>query len=156
MTATKTIQPWQIKKMWAISKALGMDKEDLYAMANVESLHELDTKQANAVIERLNEMQGSYTPPVRSKKQYAKVAGMATEGQQRKAWALMYQLAEFDKAPAAATLGERLCGIIRKELKVMATPEKPFAWLDFKSANKLIEILKRYISSATKKGGGHK
>ncbi len=154
MAATKTIQPWQIKKMWAISKALGMDKEDLYALADVESLHELDTRKANDVIARLNEMQGSYTPTKKSKKQHPEVAGMATEGQQRKAWALMYQLQSLDKTANTATLGERLCGVIKKELKTMATPEKPFVWLDFKSANKLIEILKKYVDNASKKGGG--
>lgn len=153
MTATKTIQPWQIKKMWAISKALGMDKEDLYALAGVESLHELNIKKANDVLSRLNEMQGSYTP-AKSKKQHSEVAGMATEGQQRKVWALMYQLKELDKTPNAATLGERLCGVITKELKTSATPSKPFAWLDFKACNKLIEILKKYVNSAYKKGGG--
>ena len=154
MTATKTVQPWQIKKMWAISKALGMEKEDLYAMADVESLHELDTRKANDVIARLSEIQGSYTPPAKSKKQHSEVAGMATEGQQKKAWALMYQLQKLDKIQNTATLGERLCGIIKKELNTVATPEKPFIWLDFKTTNKLIEILKKYVSSASKKGGG--
>lgn len=150
MTATKTIQPWQIKKMWAISKALGMDKEDLYALAGVESLHELDTRKANDVLARLNEMQGSYT----SDKKHPEIAGMATEGQQRKAWALMYQLKGLDKTPNTATLGERLCGIIKKEIRTTALPEKPFVWLDFDDANKLIEILKKYVNSAYKKGGG--
>lgn len=154
MTTVKTIQPWQIKKMWAISKALGMEKDDLYALIGADSLHELDMKKANEAISRLNQMQGSYTPTKTNKKAHTEVSGMATEGQQRKVWALMYQLQEFDSPPSSATLGERLCGIIKKELKISATLEKPFIWLDFKSTNKLIEILKKYISSASKKGGG--
>lgn len=154
MTVAKTIQPWQIKKLWAISRALGMDKDDLYALAGVESLHELDIRQANEVIARLSEMQGSYSPPKKSKKQHSEVAGMATEGQQRKVWALMYQLQGLDKIPSTTPLGDRLCGIIKKELNTMALPEKPFIWLDFKAANKLIEVLKKYIDSAAKKGGG--
>lgn len=153
MTAVKTIQPWQIKKMWAISKALGMEKDDLYALVGADSLHELDMKRANDIINRLNQMQGSYTPAKKSVKVHTEVSGMATEGQQKKVWALMYQLQGLDKSPNSASLGERLCGIIKKELKATAKPEKPFVWLDFKTTNKLIEILKKYISSASKKGG---
>ena len=40
--------------------------------------------------------------------------GGATDGQQRKVWALMYQLAKEDKEPSAASLGERLCMRKRK------------------------------------------
>ena len=65
----------------------------------------------------------------------------------------MYQLAKKDKEPSAASLGERLCGIIRKELKVDSTPQQPFIWLDFRACNKLIEVLKGYVNNA-KRGGG--
>ena len=153
MTAKKVIQPWQIKKIWAISRAIGMNKDELYAFAAVESLHDLDIKQANEVIRKLGEMQGSYSSPKKSK-QHSEVAGMATEGQQRKVWALMYHLQKLDETPNTASLGERLCGIIKKELHTAALPEKPFIWLDFKATNKLIEVLKKYIDSASKKGGG--
>lgn len=59
-----------------------------------------------------------------------------------------------DKEPSTASLGERLCGIIRKELKVDSTPQQPFIWLDFRACNKLIEVLKGYVNNA-KRGGGH-
>lgn len=158
MGAVKIIQPWQIKKMWAISKALGMDKEDLHAMAGAESLKELSADDANEVLARLEKMQGKYVPPASAsaapKKKHPAVAGMATEGQQRKVWALMYELAGLDAEPSKVSLGERLCGIIKKELKTSATPEKPFVWLNFKSTNNLIEVLKKYIANAKKKGGG--
>lgn len=155
MTAVK-IETWQIRKMYAISKALGMDKDDLYALARVESLKELDVKQANEVIANLAKMQGSYTPPKKETKVYTEVAGMATEGQQRKVWALMYELAKLDTEPSKATIGERLCGIIKKELDTVALPSKPFVWLNYKSTNKLIEVIKKYIANAKKKGGGNR
>ena len=74
-----------------------------------------------------------------------------TEGQQRKVWQLMYKLSEFDAAPSSATKGERLCGIIRKELNVDASVNKPFVWLGFDDGNKLIEVLKNYVKSAQRK-----
>lgn len=156
MNAVKKIEPWQIKKLWAISKAIGMNKDDLYALASVESLHKLDSIQAQEVIARLESMQGAYTPPLKPSppKTHSEVAGMATEGQQRKAWALMYELRKYDAPPSTAALGDRLCGIIQKELKTNATAQKPFAWLDFRATNKLIEILKKYVANAKKRGGG--
>lgn len=156
MNAVKMIEPWQITKMWAISKAIAMDKDDLYALASVGSLHEMDSRQAQEVIARLESMQGAYTPPQKPSppKTHSEVAGMATEGQQRKAWALMYELRKYDAPPSTAALGDRLCGIIQKELKTNATAQKPFAWLDFKATNKLIEVLKKYVANAKKRGGG--
>ena len=151
--ARKAIQNWQIKKMWAISKALGMEKEDLYAMAGADSLHELDSFRANDVIARLSQMQGSYIPPKTRSKQHTEVAGMASAGQQRKVWALMYQLQKLDKTPNNVPLGDRLVGIIKKELHITASVANPFRWLDFKSTNKLIEVLKKYVANASKTGG---
>lgn len=157
MNAVKAIEPWQITKIWTISKALGMDKDDTHAMAGTDSLKELTAADANEVLARLQQMQGKYLPPVKaastSLKQRTAVAGMATVGQQGKVWALMYELASLDTEPSSAALGDRLCGIIKKELDTTATPAKPFAWLDFKSCNKLIEVLKKYIANAKKKGG---
>lgn len=153
MAAAKDIQSWQIKKMWAISKSLGMSKDDLYAMVGAETLHSLSTKKAEEVIGRLLQLQGGHTAPMPSKRQHGEVAGMATEGQQKKVWALMYELAKYDKEPSTATLGTRLCGIIKKDLKLNSTPEKPFAWLNQGMANKLIEVLKKYVTHASGKGG---
>ena len=74
-----------------------------------------------------------------------------TEGQQRKVWHLMYKLSEFDAAPSSATKGERLCGIIKRELSIDASANKPFMWLGFEEGNKLIEVLKNYVKSAQRK-----
>ena len=75
-----------------------------------------------------------------------------TEGQERKIWRLMYELQEL--SPSSAALGERLCGIIKKEFKIDATSKSPLAWFSFNDASKMIEILKRYVSSAEKKAKG--
>ena len=151
MTAAKMVQDWQIRTIWAIANNLGIDKDDVHAMAESESLKNISFAKANEILDRLRKEQGSYTPPKKDKKQHSEVAGMATEGQQRKVWALMYQLQKYDKTVNTASLGERLCGIIKKELKVTAKPSTPFAWLNFNSTNKLIEILKKYVDSASKK-----
>lgn len=151
-SATKMIERWQITKIWAISNNLGMTKDDTHNFAGVNSLKELTTSTANDVIARLEQLQGGYTPPKReATAKHTVVAGMATVGQQGKVWALMYELASLDTEPSSAVLGDRLCGIIKKELNTTATPAKPFAWLDFKSCNKLIEVLKKYIANAKKK-----
>lgn len=81
------------------------------------------------------------------------MAGGITADQQRKVWALMYQLRDLDAEPNGKPLGERLCSIIKKELGVEARPQNPFVWVDFKAGAKLLEVLKGYIGTAEKKTG---
>jgi hypothetical protein len=71
-----------------------------------------------------------------------------TEGQQRKVWSLMYELKRFDTQPSVATLGERLCGIIKRQFNIDAMAQKPFQFLRREDGNKLIEILKSYCGNA--------
>lgn len=68
---------------------------------------------------------------------------------------MMYELQKRDTAPSAASLGERLCGIIKKELQVDAVPAQPFAWLTFQDGNKLIEVLKKYVAKLLFPPAGH-
>lgn len=42
---------------------------------------------------------------------------------------------------------------IKKEAGVDAFADDPFAWLDYKSCNKLIEALKGYVKNAERKAG---
>lgn len=74
-----------------------------------------------------------------------------SEGQKGKIWYLMYQLIGCDIKPVTATEGERLCGIIKKELHIDCIPAEPFAWMSFEDGNRLIEILKKYVKSAERK-----
>ena len=155
----KNIHPWQVKKIYAIANAMGLvnprDAPDelhllVQAITGRESVKTLGYSEANKVIAELERLQGS--TPVKPKN-HPERPGSPTDGQQRKTWALMYQLRQFDREPIDTPLGERLCGVIRKELQVDAVTEKPFAWLTQKSANKLIEVLKIYIKNAKKKAG---
>lgn len=152
MAAIKMIQPQQIKKLWAVSRALGLGRDELYAMADTGSLHQLTEEQAAEVLTRLKAMQKHNAPPPKSAKIYREVAGMATAGQQRKVLYLMYQLETY--SPGSAAYGERLRGIIRKVLGLDVLPREEFRWISFEDCNKLIEAMKRYVATAKKKTGG--
>lgn len=82
---------------------------------------------------------------------YQETPGGMSEGQQRKAWRLMYELQELDTVPSTATLGERLSGIIKKELGVDATQKDPFKWLDYMQGSKLLNVLDKYVKNTAKK-----
>ena len=152
----------QIRKIYAIGGALGIVERgnandrlhDLAAsLTGKTSLKALTYAEGQTVISDLQRRQGGAPPPRRKPKAHPERPGGATAGQQRKAWALMYELQKRDTPPSTASLGERLCGIIKKELKLDADPQRPFAWLDFQDGNRLIEILKKYVASAKRKAG---
>lgn len=152
----------QIRKIYAIGNALGIvergNADDslhdlVFSITGKDSLKALTYAEAQAVIRDLEKRQGDAPPSRRKPKAHTERPGGATAAQQRKVWALMYELQRLDIAPSAASLGERLCGIIKKELKVDAVPTQPFAWLTFQACNKLIEVLKKYVANAKKKAG---
>ena len=153
---------WQIQKIHAIGRALGIKDpesphdDDLHqlvqAVTGKTSIKELTTAEAGAVIAELQRRQGK-PPAAKQSSDPARAPGGTTAGQQRKVWALMYQLAHYDKEPSTATMGDRLCGIIKKDFKCDATPQKPFAWLDYKACNRLIEAMKKYVANAARKAG---
>lgn len=69
-----------------------------------------------------------------------------------KIWYLMYELKKYDEVPNDVQLGDRLCAVIKKEFGADAIAKNPFAWITFEQGNNLIEILKRYVASARKRG----
>ncbi|MEG2286212.1 MAG: phage protein GemA/Gp16 family protein, partial [Eubacterium sp.] len=76
--------------------------------------------------------------------------GMMGKGVQAKAWALIYQLIEYDekdKVQSKGTAGERMAGAIRKILRMDVDVSDPFRWVDEQQAWLLIEQLKRYVAS---------
>lgn len=159
----KAADTHQIKKIYAIGNALGIvergnDDDNLHmlvdSLTGKASIKALTYNEAQAVIADLQRRQGAAPSPKHKPKAHTERAGGATEGQQRKAWALMYELQKRDTVPSAASLGERLCGIIKKELKVDAAPKQPFIWLDYKTCNKLIEVLKKYVANVKKQPPG--
>jgi len=158
----------QIQRIYGMGAALNMidnnhHKDDLlhsliYDITGKDSIKQLDYSEYKKVVAELAQrikISQLQVPPTTAKahrtKKYQATAKDMTEGQQRKVWALMYQLIGCDIEPVAATKGERLCGIIKKELHIDARPKEPFIWLGFEDGNKLIEILKAYIRSAERK-----
>ncbi len=148
----KMIENWQIKRLWTVASKIGLDKEDLYNACGVVSLHDLSFVKANEVINKLSPKPKYNEPYIDYKKQNSEaVAGMISAGQKRKIWALMYELKSLDKKVSDVSLGRRLSGVIKRELSINSDEKNPFIWLDYKNANKLIEILKKYIKNARKR-----
>lgn len=151
--------PDQIRKIYAIGQALGIVNrggEDalhdlVYGVTGKSSVKELSYSEACKVIGELEARQG--TPPPRPKKtnHRKRKPGGVSEGQERKVWALMYRLAAA--SPSTVAVGDRLRAAIKKEAGVDAFADDPFAWLDYKSCNKLIEALKGYVKNAERKAG---
>lgn len=152
-----TINNYQIQKIYAIGGALGMkgtDRQDalhdlVHSMTGKASVKELTYSEACRVIGELEARQGTPPPRKSGRPLRRSTPGRVSEGQQRKIWALMYQIETA--SPSTAPLGDRLCAIIKKELGIEAFPRDPFAWVDYKGGNKLIETLKGYVKTARKK-----
>ncbi len=159
----KRIEQFQVRKIYAIGHAIGIagsgtGEDELHmlveGMTGKDSIKELNYSEACEVIARLEELQGRSASPKplgRRKHEYRERPGGITIDQQKKVWALMYELKKHDAVVNDVALGNRLCKIISKELHVNATAKEPFAWLDFNRGNNLIEILKKYVESAKRK-----
>lgn len=160
----------QIKSIYALGAGLhivgrGHDDE-LHALVDgltgKESVASLDRDEAQRVIaELMRRMRGTPpVPPVRKKpRRYEEAPGGITTDQQRKVWALMYELKKFDRSPVDVSLGDRLCGIIRRQFGMDCSPKKPMQFLDQAAGGELIEFLKNYCYNAEKRhirevGGG--
>lgn len=161
----RTIEQVQIRKIYAIGNALGIKAsgsggDELHTLVGgvtgKDSIKSLTYKEACAVIARLEELQGkTASPKPRSQKPkgHKSRPGGVTAGQQKKIWALMYELKKYDEVPNDVQLGDRLCKVIKKEFGGDAIAKNPFAWITFEQGNNLIEILKGYVASAARKGG---
>ncbi|MGL5438810.1 MAG: phage protein GemA/Gp16 family protein [Filifactoraceae bacterium] len=147
MAVMKKMEDWQRKIMFALANRLNISKEDLYAMANVDSMKDLPYDKAQEVIKRLKNMAETYEQ-VKEKRKETKIPGMITKPQQDKIWALMFELQKYDKEVSEASVRIRLVGIIKRELKIATTENNPFVWMNFEAGHKLIEMLKGYVVSA--------
>lgn len=159
----RMIEQFQIRKIYTIGSALGIkgsgNEDELHAlvggMTGKDSIKSLTYKEASAVIERLEGLQGraaSSKSRISKPKEHESRSGGVTSGQQKKIWALMYELKKYDEVPNDVQLGDRLCAVIKKEFGVDAIAKNPFVWISFEQGNNLIEILKRYVKSARKRG----
>ena len=161
----RKIEPFQMKKIYAVGHALGITarggrEDELHTLVSgitgKESIRELSYREAAAVIARLNELQGGAVPScqknaVKGHTEHRERPGGVTVGQQKKIWALMYELQKHDQEPDGAPLGSRLCAVIKKELGTDALAKNPFAWITFSQGNTLIEVLKGYIENEKRK-----
>ncbi|MGP1569027.1 MAG: phage protein GemA/Gp16 family protein [Peptoanaerobacter stomatis] len=165
------ISKTQIQKLYAIASRLNLvesgNKNDnfhsiVYSVTAKNSVSELTGAEFYKVRDRLLKIQNYAKDNLKSDKdnkangkdsKYKKkikkeevnsLEGMS-EGQCKKVWYLMYELQKV--SPSSATIGKRLKGIIKKQLKIDVDVKKPFVWLTYKDGNKLIEILKKYVSN---------
>lgn len=168
MQAAKAmIDDRQRRRIFGAARGIGMTNDDLHALAadltGRESLKELTSREAETLIRDLQRRQPSAPPAPKARvpKQHPEHPGGPTSEQQRKVWAVMYDLQAMDTEYADLSLGERLSGIIRKELHISATARDPFAWLTCEQCSRLIDILdKGYVPNIYRarkrgvKGGG--
>lgn len=154
------IQTWQIKSIYALAGGLGMveraSHEDALhllvgGLTGKASVKELDSAEAGNVLAELHErmkLSNAPVPKATTKKEHSTTPGGVTADQQRKVWALMYSLRKFDLVPNPASLGTRLCGIIKRQFGVTGFEREPFCVLQFEQGRELIEILKQYTTTA--------
>ena len=149
----QNIQPEQHRRMRAIANTLGMDNDALHVLVEgvtgCASIKALDKQQADAVIVELAARQraaGIKPPP--SRKKHEVTPGYITIAQQKKVWALMYELERLSPSKGGATVGERLCGIIGKTFGMKMRPKTPFVWVTAAQGRKLIDTIKNYVEQA--------
>ena len=117
----------QIKAIWALSHVVGMDRDEVYAMARVEHLHDMTMAGAIQMIDLLKHMAGqdkNEDKPVPQGKPTTKEMSMIN--------ALVHKLGWSD---------ERLKAFIEKRFGI-SHPR----FLDDKTARKVIEALKAMLA----------
>lgn len=149
----------QIKAIYTMGNTLGIvesgnSSDDLHCLVEgitgKDSVSRLTSAQATTVIKELKHRLRFESPQKKQSKQRKTTPKGMTAQQQSKVWALMYELEGYDIISSGSSIGKRLTGIIKKELKTDAAVKNPFAWLNASQGEKLIEILKSYIKSAIK------
>lgn len=159
----------QTQRIYAMGARLGLvesgNKHDLlhdliYRITNKDSVRELDAKEYKSIVKELADrlaIQSLDEPPrkpYKTQKYKQSGRGKMSDGQCRKVWQLMYQLEKLDEAPSSAQLGDRLCGIIKKEIHIDVSVKQPFRWLTYQQGVTLIEIIKKIIASAQRRKDG--
>ena len=155
----------QIHNLYAIAAKMKLvesgNKDDefhsvVYSVTGKTSVSSLTGAEFYKVRDRLIEIQGSENQlssgkvKKKNKEEVNEIEGM-TQGQTAKVWYLMYEFAKY--SPSHASVGERLKGIIKRQLKMDVDVKKPFVWLTHQQGNTLIEILKKYVANAKSKNG---
>jgi hypothetical protein len=122
---TARINKEQIKAIWALSHVVGMEHDEVYAMARVEHLHDLTMSGAIQMINLLKHMAGQDDDkPVPQGKPTSKEMGMINALRMKLGWS-----------------DERLQAFIEKRFRI-SHPR----FLDDKTARKVIEALKAMLA----------
>ena len=153
----------QIKKIYALGAACGLldsskgtdDELHLWArqwVPDKEHISELTDAEAILIIQHLQQ----YAAAVRKQSLTAAVrkqsltADVISEGQIRKAFRLMYRLAEL--SPSDASPRDRLAGVVSAVIGRELTPKSDiFSGLSGQDGNNIIETLKNYIRNEERK-----
>ena len=151
----------QIRAVYAMGSSLGINQNNrddelhqlVYGITGKESIKKLTNQEISAVQrELMNRMKCAGSTKCHSAKKPIDVPpGKMTEAQQKKAWWLIYRLQEL--SPSKATAPERMRGAVRKILgtEINTDSKTPFRMISAADGRKLIDALKRYVSSAEKK-----
>lgn len=154
---SELISKRQVKNLYALASRAGLltsgNRDDdfhclVYRLTKKSSVKELTKREyflIRDIVVNTIERSGNSNFITRPEN---KTNGMS-EGQIKKAWAIMYEIIAF--TPSSATAGERMVGAIKKILMIDSEAKNPFAWLDVEQGNRLIEGLKRYQTSVKKK-----
>lgn len=152
-----TISAGQIKSIYALAAKLGMlghgSEEDalhilVASLTGKTSVKALTPAEALKVLQELRRRGAPAKPVPKQPRKYTELPGGMTAAQQKKVWALMYQIQKFDLEPGGADLRTRLCPIIEKQFHVTAFPAQPFRFLSADQGWRLIEGLKKMAEKA--------
>lgn len=143
----KKISKEEIKILYAIAASAGFvdnsNHDDdilhqiVYSIAGKESVKQLTYTEYLAVKKRIEELTDENTN------------GMITVKQKRKIYAMMKELSKLSFSEKSED--ERLCGIVRKTLKISSFPSEPLRWVNKKGGTKLIQIIGFYIENEKNK-----
>jgi len=128
-------------KLGLVDKNEGTDPlhELIYSVGNVEHIKDLTAVQADMIINRL----GGRSSGAGAKKKATTIReGMASEGQIKKMWALIFELQRVDPHESVSAKA-RLNGFIKKFAHV-----DDIRFLEKESANNIIEGLKNILRRA--------
>ena len=147
------------RNLYAIAANAGLvehgSKEDpfhqiVYSLTGKTSVKDLTSREMKQVENEIRSRISENVSGDRIRSQEA-VAGMMSPAQQSLAWRLMYRIQRYDVKVSDKSVGTRLAGVVRKNLKISASDTDPLKWVNAENGNRLIEILKRYVKSAEKK-----
>ncbi|MDE7099005.1 MAG: regulatory protein GemA [Ruminococcus sp.] len=133
------------RKLYALATELNLvergNPEDdfhiiVFRVTGKSHVSELDEKETNEVMTELLEI-----------KQQSEYPDKISVRQQKKAWALIYELCRLD--PSDADEGSRLCGAVKKILNKSSAKSDPFRFVKKWDADRLLNTLDGYVRACS-------